>query len=605
MPVWAQAPAPQWSRAFGVRVSATSPAQVVHISRGRVLAINSKTTGTGASSRFQPVLWIVSPQGDSIRFLDVPKPLSHNTSVFGAAELPNGDFLLVGEGYDGTYTPGGPNLFLSSSYHFLTRLDSLGNVRWEHQLNQGAAVSFGPAPLVLPDGGALLGLTLNPAPGTINLPAYRPMLLRIDSTGAVIWQRSYGNYQNYFYQLRPLADGSYALAGDAWRPVPGTNYVVPDTWVQRITLAGDTLRSRFFGNLQDGEYISSLRPTADGGLLLAGSRTPQFYQTPAVPSRGWLVQLDSLDRMQWEHELTSTGTAPQAQLFGVETLAGGDMLLTGIYDPTGTHNTTRYARNRYLARWQRSPGGGPPFNAVWEKWHNDYSSTTKEVQALAPDGRFTFGGIAYRPNSSSSTAGLTHYASIGQPYQPDYCAHPPQAQLGYSQPTPDSLVATAFATPGPRYATVLTWHWTLGDGTRLLYHDARSVRHRYATVPPAGTPVTLTVTNNLGCTYTTTEYPWGRPTAVQQAQALAARTTFFPTPARETATLSLSGLRPQPPLTGEVLDALGRVIKRFTAPIQAGTATAVLDLHAWPAGLYVLRLQAAEGNIVKRLVKQD
>ena len=594
----AQAPLPQWSKAFGSRISPAYPVSVVHISHGRTVAVSSgdvQRAGT-VFVNSSVALWVIGPLGDSLRFMTLPRPIGHTLRPFNVAELPNGDFLVNGRGVNAAAFGTVPDYTLTTAYHFLTRIDSLGNVRWQRTFNNGTAWEASPnaPPLLLPDGGALVLFAINPPPGNSNLPADRPMLLRVDSTGATVWQRLYGNYQNSFGSIRPLTDGSYALAGGAFRPAaPGSPYVIPDAWIMRVTLNGDTLRSRYLGVAADWESVSTMQPTADGGLLLAGSRTPQVNQPPAQRSRGWLVQLDSLDRVQWQVDLQSVA-AQNALLLGAEPLQGGDILLTGAYDPVGTHRF-----ESYLARW-RPGAAGPPFTTIWERYHNSYVGS----QYLSPDGRFTTGGGNYRPTAPFYGAGLTRYANAGLPYVPAYCARPPVANAGYARPTPDSLRLVDFSQPGPRYGQLLVWRWALGDGTVLTRHAGTPVRHRYATVPAPGTAVTLTVTNNLGCATTQTMYPFGLPTASQQARALAAGAALFPNPATTSATLAVPGLRAQPPAPGEVADALGRVVRRFVAPVRAGTATAALDLAGLPPGVYAVRLRPVEGVVVKRLVRE-
>lgn len=197
---------------------------------------------------------------------------------------------------------------------------------------------------------------------------------------------------------------------------------------------------------------------------------------------------------------------------------------------------------------------------------------------------------------------------MGTPYAPDLCRYPPVPNTAYQIPAayPDSLFLLDISTAGPRYGTLVRWRWTLGDGTVLVRNSPGAVRHCYATVPAYGTPVTLTLTNNLGCSTTQVLYPWGgQPTATQQAQALAARLQLYPNPTTGTAvTLALAGLRAQPAVPLALLDALGRTVRHWARPVQAGRLQQELDLTGLPPGVYTLRLQLAEGPLTKRFVKQ-
>ena len=67
---------------------------------------------------------------------------------------------------------------------------------------------------------------------------------------------------------------------------------------------------------------------------------------------------------------------------------------------------------------------------------------------------------------------------------------------------------------------------------------------------------------------------------------------------------SLPGLRPQPPVPAELLDALGRAVRRAAWAPAALAQGAPLDTHGLAPGVYTLRLLPQEGALVKRLVVQ-
>ena len=195
------------------------------------------------------------------------------------------------------------------------------------------------------------------------------------------------------------------------------------------------------------------------------------------------------------------------------------------------------------------------------------------------------------------------FGNVAGPFVPDYCRYPPVPNAAYLQPQPDSLVLLQLSTAGPRYAQNVIFRWDLGDGTVVERNTGGVVRHRYAPgrVPGPGTAVRLTLTNNLGCTATQTLYPWGRPTAAQQARALGAQATLWPNPAAGTATLALAEA-PAGGATVQVLDALGRVLQTRTLP--AGAAALTLDVGGLAAGVYAVRVSAVAGSFAKRLVRE-
>jgi hypothetical protein len=78
-------------------------------------------------------------------------------------------------------------------------------------------------------------------------------------------------------------------------------------------------------------------------------------------------------------------------------------------------------------------------------------------------------------------------------------------------------------------------------------------------------------------------YDPNAPLAVAGAQS-PVRAAVFPNPAHGTVAVRLPAGLPAQPIT--VLDAEGRVVRRYPAPARAD---AVLDLHGLPVGVYLVR----------------
>ena len=95
------------------------------------------------------------------------------------------------------------------------------------------------------------------------------------------------------------------------------------------------------------------------------------------------------------------------------------------------------------------------------------------------------------------------------------------------------------------------------------------------------------------------------PLAARPSAASALLSAVYPNPtATGRATLDVSGLAPQAPVSAEVLDAVGRVLLRLSLPVRQGNISEALDLRGLPSGVYALRLHPVEGTVVKRVVRE-
>ncbi|WP_210515114.1 PKD domain-containing protein [Hymenobacter terricola] len=398
--------------------------------------------------------------------------------------------------------------------------------------------------------------------------------------------------------MAALSDGSYALAGYQERPYPGASYVQPDVWVLRITASGDTLRSRYYGGATDFETLRDLRPTPHGGLLLTTVKS--IGAGPNVYTKAWLMQLDSLGQVQWQHLLgPATGaSAPSYDLSHGRPLADGSVLVSG-YRNTGQYYTQQLTQ--YLALFRPAVGGVA--QPVWERYTPssgpDYEPN--RFLDLSPNGTLTLAGT-FSDATQNNTFELTRLSSVGLPYEPNLCQTPPVAAFGYAPtPTGDSLRFVSLSTPGPPYAQFVRWRWDFGDGTHS--DGPAPPPHHYAPGSGAATGVRLTVTNNLGCTSTAVVYPFALATAAQRL--LQDRLSAFPNPAGTGgATVQLPGLRAQGPVAGELLNPLGQVVRRVSWPASQLAQSVRIDLNGLATGVYTLRLRPQEGALVKRLVIQ-
>ena len=83
--------------------------------------------------------------------------------------------------------------------------------------------------------------------------------------------------------------------------------------------------------------------------------------------------------------------------------------------------------------------------------------------------------------------------------------------------------------------------------------------------------------------------------------ALAQQVGVYPSPAKNSAFLTLPASLGRQPVTATLVDGLGRAVRTFTLPTQ-GTAPHPLDLTELATGVYALRLTTNAGVVVKKLV---
>ncbi|MGI4871179.1 MAG: PKD domain-containing protein [Janthinobacterium lividum] len=499
------------------------------------------------------------------------------------------------------------------------RVDSLGNRRSRlHYIGPYRSAGSSPSLVGLPRDGTLWAHSINYYPYVPNFYGglSETQVVRFDSVQRIVWQRRYPGptpniNSNGVVSMAQLRDGSYVLIGTKGRafspPSGSAPFVVGSGWQQRLKASGDTITlPEYFGKIEELYQPAQVKPTPDGGYVVVGQVFPNKYVPDfncCATGLGWLAKFDSLGTLRWEQRLEGVNTALNnpfdpntyksgANLTNVEVLANGHYLVSG----TRGRLAADRANTSYLAEYAPAGTGA---TAVWERYLT--SGLDQRMARLAPSGPLVLAGqqgIVYPliPNAG----GITRFDNVAPSADVGYCQHPPRPVAAFqANAAQTTLTFSEASLAGPRYAQLVRWRWHLGDGT--FYEGQVPPPHTYATVPAPGTPVTLTVTNNLDCSATLTLYPWGPPAAPQQVG-------LYPNPAQGSATLALPATLLVPGTSLTLLDVLGRPVRRWPVDAipaaAAGTVTRPLDLGGLAGAVYLLQVPTTEGLVTKRLTVQ-
>ncbi|WP_201979157.1 PKD domain-containing protein [Hymenobacter rubidus] len=577
------------SVSFGYRISSAR-----YVLGGR-LVVPDPTVTPGTGLRSSPGLLFLNAAGDSIgsRFhtLRGLSPSAPNASIRDICRTPAGGIAATGWMLDS----------VDHYSNFFYTCDTLGSrltpFRYFNVHSYGSASDSKMLPL--PDGYlVLVGTTTSPA--QVSAVTHQlGAVFKLDLQGNVVWQRLFPEVDLLINDIVPRPDGSYALIGNRLFYRQGQASPV-HVWVGGVTATGDTLPGRLYPGLHGTDYTfaNAAALTPDGGLLLAGySKGQGLTAGSTLFNQGLLVKLDAQGTVQQTRTIVSPAWGASysdagSRLFRLSVLSNGDALAFGYYS-TITGITTS-AFSSFLGGFA-AVTLQPSFQLLDSPLTGSYPTLLHEA-----NGQLRVQGGYASSNRNGGTL-VRAYQNAGVPYQPNLCATPPVPNAGYAfNAARDTLRLADFSTGGGIYAVVSAWHWSFGDGS--TYDGRTPPPHRYNAPPTAATPVTLTVTNNLGCSATQMLFPFALSTAAQRE--LAARVQLFPSPVASggAVTVQWPGLQPSPvEVRGELLDALGRVARHLAWPVATISQGVALDIAGLGAGLYMLRLQAAEGTATRRL----
>ena len=183
------------------------------------------------------------------------RSIGGSASDFASSIYPTSDGGYVVAGFTNSFAPAGTNTLV-------VKLDASGTViQW--QKTYGAAGSDYPSSIEqTTDGGyVLFGGTNSSGGGDYDL-----WVLKLTNTAAIQWEKTYGGagYESAT-SLSQTSDGGYVIAGRT-NSFGAGDY---DAWILKLNASGAIQWQKTYGGT--AEDFLFVRPTSDGGYLAAGS----------------------------------------------------------------------------------------------------------------------------------------------------------------------------------------------------------------------------------------------------------------------------------------------------------------------------------------------
>ncbi|MFQ6068422.1 MAG: CARDB domain-containing protein [Candidatus Bathyarchaeia archaeon] len=224
-----------------------------------------------------PDFWLVKVDSSGNMQWDKTYGGSSDDGAYSVVQTSDGGYAIAG------YT----NSFGVENYDFwLVKADSAGNLEWTRTYG-GPNVESAHSIIETNDGGYMLaGYTDSLEPGGHDL-----MLVKVDASGNMQWNRTYGGDDNEAaWCIIETDDKEYVLAG-ATASFGMGGY---DFWLVKVDSFGNLQWNTTYGGL-DNDIARSLVSTGDGGYAIAG-------YTNSFGAGGydfWLVKVDSSGNLEW------------------------------------------------------------------------------------------------------------------------------------------------------------------------------------------------------------------------------------------------------------------------------------------------------------------
>tara|TARA_B100000508_G_scaffold137355_2_gene131763 strand:- start:59565 stop:63446 length:3882 start_codon:yes stop_codon:yes gene_type:complete len=191
---------------------------------------------------------------------------------------------------------------------WVVKLDVSGNISWENTLG-GSASDSGRSIQQTSDGGYIVGGTANSNNGdvSVNYGGNDYWLVKLDGSGNILWERSYGGSSNDILRsIDQTITGGYILAGYSDSndgDVTGNNGAF-DQWIVKLNSTGDILWQKSLGGTGYDRALS-VSQLDDGGFIIAGDT--ESNDGDVTYNNGgddyWIVRLDEFGDIVWQKSL--------------------------------------------------------------------------------------------------------------------------------------------------------------------------------------------------------------------------------------------------------------------------------------------------------------
>jgi hypothetical protein len=251
---------------------------------------------------------------------------------------------------------------------YLIKINSAGTILWNRTYG-GSSEDRCYAVQQTADGGFILAGETN----SFGAGGYDYFLVKTDSIGNLIWNRTYGGiYDDHGISVQQTTDGGYVLVGETESFGPGER----DVYLIKTDSTGNILWSQTYGG-SCWDWAASVQQTADGGYIVAGGT-----MTFAV---GWfdvyLIKTDSSGNILWTNIY---GGSLWEEAFCVRQTSDKGYILIGETESFGTSG-----KDIYLIR--TDPAG----NALWTRTYGGGSEDRGNSVLQTSDGGFIITGLTF------------------------------------------------------------------------------------------------------------------------------------------------------------------------------------------------------------------
>ncbi|GBD97086.1 MAG TPA: choice-of-anchor D domain-containing protein [Nitrospirae bacterium] len=209
---------------------------------------------------------------------------------------------------------------------WLLKLDTNGNILWQKTYGGSGgeeAYSLG----ITTDGGYIVaGYTSTFGAGGADF-----LIIKLDGTGNVQWQKSYGGgSQDVAHSIQQTADSGFIVAGETYSYGSGSS----DFFILKLDANGLVTWQKAFGT-SNGDIAYSVIQVADGGYVVAG----ETYSFISYEHDALMLKLDLNGNIVWQKDYGENNYNDDDSIYSLLELTSNEIIATGKSTSFSTANS--------------------------------------------------------------------------------------------------------------------------------------------------------------------------------------------------------------------------------------------------------------------------
>lgn len=354
----AQAPSIQWQKSYGSSKSDWAACVLKTTDGGYIFAGGSDSTDLSGSTDPKNDCWVVKINSTGALEWQKFYGGSANEVITDMKQTTDGGYVFVGWSSSNDGDVSGNH---GSDDIWVVKLNSTGVIVWQKAFGSSNGEEAYSIIQTLDGGYIISGASSSFIDGdvTFNHGSYDAWIIKINSSGDIQWQKSYGgSLSEYATSIFQTSDGGYIFAGQSESndgDVSG-NHGGTDYWIVRISNGGNILWQKSLGGNSFDEPQSIIQ-TMDGGFLVVGTSNSSMDGDITCSNQGgvWAVKLNNNGIVDWQNcieiGLVSNGILAET--------VGGEYLITGAVLANNGYADASLVKlnNNGGVVWQKNFGG--------------------------------------------------------------------------------------------------------------------------------------------------------------------------------------------------------------------------------------------------------